>query len=123
MLSMRRKILEIPITSTLGSAGVENAKLSSLQEPTIAKHAAGRLWLTGMHDQLLMSQSCIPKMDHHCPWTSNCVSHFTFPHFVRLLFYAVAAMTYLEYFLFTRGAVLWNKRNQPSVSNFTQFYI
>jgi len=55
-------------------------------------------------------------MDHHCPWTDNCVSHFTFPHFIRFLFYAVAAMTYLEYFLFIRCGVLWNNRNQPSVS-------
>jgi palmitoyltransferase len=60
-------------------------------------------------------------MDHHCPWTNNCVSHFTFPHFIRFLFYAVAAMTYLEYFLFIRCAVLWNNRSQPSVSGFTQF--
>lgn len=55
-------------------------------------------------------------MDHHCPWTANCVSHFTFPHFVRFLLYAVAAMSYLEYFLYLRAAVLWNKRNLPSVS-------
>ncbi|KAF1808659.1 zf-DHHC-domain-containing protein [Eremomyces bilateralis CBS 781.70] len=57
---------------------------------------------------------CIPKMDHHCPWTSNCVSHTTFPHFLRFLLYAALAMTYLEYFLYQRGAVLWNNRRMPS---------
>jgi palmitoyltransferase len=59
---------------------------------------------------------CIPKMDHHCPWTNNCVSHFTFPHFVRFLFYAVASMAYLQYFLYVRIAVIWNNRSMPSVS-------
>lgn len=59
-------------------------------------------------------QRCIPKMDHHCPWTSNCVSHFTYPHFMRFLFYAVASMVYLEYFLYVRGAKLWEDRHMPS---------
>lgn len=58
---------------------------------------------------------CIPKMDHHCPWTHNCVSHFTFPHFIRFLFYAVISMIYLERFLYIRIAVLWNNRSLPSV--------
>ncbi|KAM5433825.1 Palmitoyltransferase [Microsporum ferrugineum] len=57
---------------------------------------------------------CIPKMDHHCPWTNNCVSHFTFPHFIRFLFYAVASMIYLERFLYTRLVVIWNNRGLPS---------
>ncbi|KIW22948.1 uncharacterized protein PV07_11189 [Cladophialophora immunda] len=57
---------------------------------------------------------CIPKMDHHCPWTVNCVSHFTFPHFMRFLWYAVSAMGYLEYFLFVRAGVVWENRNLPS---------
>ncbi|KAL8681444.1 MAG: hypothetical protein Q9186_002449 [Xanthomendoza sp. 1 TL-2023] len=64
---------------------------------------------------------CIPKMDHHCPWTINCVSHRTFPHFFRFLVYAVAAMLYLEYFLSIRLAVLWNNRSLPSVHPGTQW--
>jgi hypothetical protein len=61
------------------------------------------------------SLRCIPKMDHHCPWTANCVSHTTFPHFIRFVFYAVAAMSYLEYFLFVRARHLWDNRALPSV--------
>ncbi|KAF2806610.1 zf-DHHC-domain-containing protein [Mytilinidion resinicola] len=57
---------------------------------------------------------CIPKMDHHCPWTANCVSHVTFPHFIRFLFYAVATMSYLEYFLYIRCAVIWGNKDLPS---------
>ncbi|KAL2357667.1 putative zinc finger protein DHHC domain-containing protein [Cryomyces antarcticus] len=57
---------------------------------------------------------CIPKMDHHCPWTVNCVSHTTFPHFIRFVFYSVAAMSYLEYFLYIRVAIVWNTRALPS---------
>lgn len=58
---------------------------------------------------------CVPKMDHHCPWTINCVSHRTFPHFLRFLFYATASMMYLEYFIYLRVAVVWAGRNLPSV--------
>lgn len=58
---------------------------------------------------------CIPKMDHHCPWTINCVSHRTFPHFIRFLLFACAAMTYLEFFLYERGAALWRDRRMPSI--------
>ncbi|OJJ84632.1 putative palmitoyltransferase with autoacylation activity Pfa4 [Aspergillus glaucus CBS 516.65] len=57
---------------------------------------------------------CIPKMDHHCPWTTNCVSHFTFPHFVRFLFYAVVGMSYLESCLFERASTIWASRHLPS---------
>lgn len=64
---------------------------------------------------LMRGLRCIPKMDHHCPWTNNCVSHFTSPHFIRFLFYAVASMLYLEYFIYVRGAVIWKKRTMPSV--------
>jgi palmitoyltransferase len=60
-------------------------------------------------------ERCIPKMDHHCPWTNNCVSHFTFPHFLRFLSYAVASMLYLQYFIYLRGAVIWDNRKMPSV--------
>ena len=54
-------------------------------------------------------------MDHHCPWTGNCVSHRTFPHFIRFLFYAVVSMSYLQYFLYLRVAVVWKNRSLPSV--------
>ncbi|KAF9699342.1 hypothetical protein EKO04_002148 [Ascochyta lentis] len=57
---------------------------------------------------------CIPKMDHHCPWTANCVSHTTFPHFLRFLFYTSIGLSLLESFLFTRIAHLWNSRELPS---------
>ncbi|KAI9843586.1 MAG: Palmitoyltransferase [Thelocarpon superellum] len=53
-------------------------------------------------------------MDHHCPWTTNCVSHTTYPHFIRFVFYAVVAMTYLEYFLYLRVGAIWQQRNLPS---------
>lgn len=60
-------------------------------------------------------QTCIPKMDHHCFWINNCVSHITFPHFTRFLLYSVAAMSYLQYFLFRCFKVLWDNRHLPHV--------
>ncbi|KAF3355963.1 hypothetical protein VdG1_06701 [Verticillium dahliae VDG1] len=49
---------------------------------------------------------CIPKMDHHCPWTTNCVSLTTLPHFLRFLVYTNLALAYLSYLLFLRFAAL-----------------
>lgn len=53
-------------------------------------------------------------MDHHCPWTANCVSQRTFPHFIRFLLYACLSMTHLSTFLYTRLASLFASRSQPS---------
>ena len=64
--------------------------------------------------QVLTLCRCIPKMDHHCPWTANCVSHTTFPHFLRFLFFTTIGLSLLESFLFTRLAHLWNNRDLPS---------
>jgi palmitoyltransferase len=57
---------------------------------------------------------CIPKMDHHCPWTANCVSHTTFPHFLRFLFYTTCGLSLLAYFLYIRISTLWNQRDMPA---------
>lgn len=53
-------------------------------------------------------------MDHHCPWTANCVSHTTFPHFLRFLLYTSAGLSWLEYLLSTRISHLWSTRHLPA---------
>lgn len=53
-------------------------------------------------------------MDHHCPWTKNCVSLTTFPHFLRFLVYTNLSLWYLGYLLFLRFAVLWEHRLLPA---------
>jgi palmitoyltransferase len=57
---------------------------------------------------------CIPKMDHHCPWTANCVSHRTFPHFLRFLVSTTIGLSFLQLLLFTRLHHLWDARDLPS---------
>jgi palmitoyltransferase len=59
-------------------------------------------------------ERCIPKMDHHCPWTRNCVSMTTFPHFMRFLIYANASLWTLSYLLWQRLAALWQDRHLPA---------
>jgi palmitoyltransferase len=53
-------------------------------------------------------------MDHHCPWTTNCVSHTTFPHFLRFVLYAVLSMSLLTYHVFIRASALFSNRNLPA---------
>ncbi|KAJ4862417.1 DHHC palmitoyltransferase domain-containing protein [Trichoderma breve] len=57
---------------------------------------------------------CIPKMDHHCPWTANCVSMTTFPHFLRFLVYANVSLWTLGYFFWQRFYALWETRHMPA---------
>lgn len=107
----------------VGTASARWCRKCELSKPPRAHHCriCGRsVWRTPSRDFTDHSR-CIPKMDHHCPWTSNCVSHFTFPHFIRFLFYAVVSMLYLEQFLYLRGAVVWNNRHMSSVCPYSQF--
>lgn len=53
-------------------------------------------------------------MDHHCPWTNNCVSHTTFPHFLRYVGYSTLGMSVLNYFLYVRAKVIWDSRDAPA---------
>ncbi|KAI4706242.1 hypothetical protein J4E89_008976 [Alternaria sp. Ai002NY15] len=66
---------------------------------------------------------CIPKMDHHCPWTNNCVSHTTFPHFLRFLLYTTFGLSLLQYFLFIRLSHLWSNLDMPSYLGPTPFQL
>ncbi|KAL8304994.1 hypothetical protein RB597_004051 [Gaeumannomyces tritici] len=57
---------------------------------------------------------CIPKMDHHCPWTGNCVSMQTFPYFLRFLVSTNAALWYLGRLAYLRLRGLYDVRNLPA---------
>jgi palmitoyltransferase len=61
-----------------------------------------------------LTARCVPKMDHHCPWTANCVSHTTFPHFVRFVGYACAALALLDYQLYVRVHAIYQQRDLPA---------
>ena len=99
----------------LGIDGAESATPLSRLELTIAKHVRGTGYAALLTLLSNLFDRCIPKMDHHCPWTINCVSHRTFPHYYRFLLYSAAAMIYLEYFVLIRAAYLWEGRYRPSV--------
>ncbi|KAK6330201.1 Palmitoyltransferase [Orbilia blumenaviensis] len=59
-------------------------------------------------------QTCVLLMDHHCPWTFNCVGYRTWPHFIRFLSFVIAACSYLETFLVGKCLEVWREREMPA---------
>lgn len=57
---------------------------------------------------------CIPKMDHHCPWTGNCVSMQTFPHFLRFVVFTNLSLWFLAALLSRRFYALYAQRYLPA---------
>ncbi|KAH3903310.1 palmitoyltransferase PFA4 SCDLUD_000935 [Saccharomycodes ludwigii] len=56
---------------------------------------------------------CVLVMDHHCPWTMNCIGYNNFPHFMRFLFWVVISIGYLLTLMVKRSIYLWNIRHLP----------
>lgn len=57
---------------------------------------------------------CVLKMDHHCPWTANCVGHGNFPHFLRFLAWVVFTTAFVLVQLSKRAVNYYQERNLPA---------
>lgn len=57
---------------------------------------------------------CVLQMDHHCPWTLNCVGHGNMPHFLRFLVWVIVTTAYTVVVLSLRAAAYYRDRNLPA---------
>lgn len=57
---------------------------------------------------------CVLVMDHHCPWTMNCVGYKNFPHFMRFLFWIILTTGFLLVQLCGRLKFIWVHKDIPS---------
>lgn len=59
-------------------------------------------------------KTCVLKMDHHCPWTYNCVGFNNMPHFIRFLVWVDITSGYGLYRLLIQCYSLWKSRGLPA---------
>lgn len=59
-------------------------------------------------------KTCVLKMDHHCPWTYNCVGYNNMPHFIRFLLWVDVTSGYGFYRLILRCMSLYRARGLPA---------
>ncbi|ANZ74437.1 BA75_00257T0 [Komagataella pastoris] len=57
---------------------------------------------------------CVLVMDHHCPWTANCVGYQNMPHFIRFLGWVVFTTSYVLLQICKRFYFFYQNRNLPS---------
>lgn len=57
---------------------------------------------------------CVLRMDHHCPWTNNCIGYFNLPHFMRFLFWVIVDVSIGFYLTIGQLFKLYQMRNLPS---------
>lgn len=59
-------------------------------------------------------KQCVLRMDHHCPWTYNCVGHGNLPQFMRFLIWVLIASGYSFYHVVLRAIALYKSRHLPA---------
>lgn len=59
-------------------------------------------------------KTCVLAMDHHCPWTNNCVGHGNLPHFMRFLIMVLVGTGYTLYELSLRAYEFYEDRDLPA---------
>lgn len=85
-----RRPEELPVSET-GMTGPRFCKSCKCYKPPRTHHCR-------------YCRRCVLKMDHHCPWISNCVGHDNYGHFIRFILYVDIACGY------ALGLLVWRVR-------------
>ncbi|XP_075919509.1 palmitoyltransferase ZDHHC20-B-like [Petromyzon marinus] len=95
-VDMQRELLRcsahsLPLATCTESGAIRYCERCQLVKPDRCHHCS-------------VCDSCVLKMDHHCPWVNNCVGYSNYKFFLLFLLYAalhcvLVTFTVLRYFL------------------------
>ena len=81
-------------TSSLSSSIDDNQEQSQHKSASTEDHRVGATTFNNQHHYCTVCCKTILYMDHHCPFTGNCVGYYNYSHFFLFLVYAWMGLNY-----------------------------
>ncbi|XP_030648140.1 LOW QUALITY PROTEIN: palmitoyltransferase ZDHHC20-A [Chanos chanos] len=109
---LKRVARDLPVYTRTGSGAIRYCDRCQLIKPDRCHHCS-------------TCDTCVLKMDHHCPWVNNCVGFSNYKYFVLFLGYSMLycvfiAATVLQYFIKFWTLCRWKAAEHCKVNTSTR---